>query len=151
MLLTIPFPFPRFASVLNRPCSLLSAERVSLLSHVPNSIRHPYAISQKFVNNPRSNGLFLRNLLALYFYFFCLFVHSFIYSISIFIHFVRDTDALRMFCCGSCMCLIPTAVPSSHCLLYMASIPSYPLDTLQIAQTMVGNKPEPSLTDYSRY
>ena len=80
-----------------------------------------------------------------------LFILSFIYSISIFIHFVRDTDALRMFCCGSCMCLIPTAAPSSHSLLYMASIPSCPLDTLWIAQTMVGNMPEPSLTDYSRY
>lgn len=96
MLLTVPFPFSSFASGINHLCALFSQLNIHLSSHFPNSIYpsicNPYAISQKFLNYPTgSNGLLWRNLVALYFYFFCLFILLFIYSINIFIHSVRNS------------------------------------------------------------
>lgn len=113
MLLTVFFyPFPIFSqiSLLNGLLSFSSMfQALPVLQFVIHGLFH-----MTFLNNfPGNNRSLARNLVALYFYFSCLFVHSFIISINILTHFVRDTKELKSFHSGSCMCLIPTTVPCS--------------------------------------
>lgn len=145
-------PFPIFSQVspLNGLLSFPSMfQALSVLQFVTHGLFH-----MTFLNNfPGSNGSLPRNLVVLYFYLSCLFVHSFIISINM-THFVRDTKELKSFHSGSCMCLIPTAVPCFHPLLHMAftlTVPSHPLGTTQTAQTVPVNAHESSLINYFCY
>lgn len=105
-------PFPIFSqiSLLNGLLSFSSMfQALFVLQFVIHGLFH-----MTFLNNfPGSNGSLPRNLVALYFYLSCLFVHSFIISINILTHFVRDTKELKSFHSGSCMCLFSTLCPVS--------------------------------------